>query len=238
MRFLISLAAALLFAAYAAANPDFDKIKPPRGYKSETLTKGDCSKYVLKRFHFSMNVSMHLRAYFLALSSLSIRSDNQVQPGLVVSVAYTARISPQSSAGERGLVFDSTKADKPLRFLAGSNEIIPGWSYGVVGACKGERRRLTIPPEWAFGSEGLNNVPGGATVEITMDVTAVEKPPNLFAEIDSNKDQRLTKAELRAWLTGKGVPADELDAVVEQLLEQDDKNKDGVISWAEYTGPK
>jgi len=208
MRFLISLAAALLFAAYAAANPDFDKIKPPRGYKSETLTKGDCS------------------------------NDNQVQPGLVVSVAYTARISPQSSAGERGLVFDSTKADKPLRFLAGSNEIIPGWSYGVVGACKGERRRLTIPPEWAFGSEGLNNVPGGATVEITMDVTAVEKPPNLFAEIDSNKDQRLTKAELRAWLTGKGVPADELDAVVEQLLEQDDKNKDGVISWAEYTGPK
>jgi hypothetical protein len=104
--------------------------------------------------------------------------------------------------------------------------------------CGGERRRLTIPPEWAFGSEGFMRVPGGATIELTLELVDVSTPPNLFAEIDANRDNRVTRQELMAWLLGKGVPRSEVGKVADELIRQDDRNSDGVIEWSEYSGPR
>ncbi len=162
----------------------------------------------------------------------------RVRPGKVVTLSYVARIAPNSPRGERRHVFDSATQDKPLRFIAGSDAVIRGWSYGVVGMCVGERRRLTIPAAWAYGEEGTKGVPPGATVEIDMTLHKVEKAPNLFAEIDANRDGRLTEKEIRAWLQNKGVPKEEIEVVVRHLLEQDDANEDGVITINEYSGPR
>jgi len=160
-------------------------------------------------------------------------------------MSFTGRISSKSATGKRGAIFDSTTASKPIIFIAGSDEIIPGWSYGAVGMCMNEQRRLTIPPEWAFGSRGTRagprsstSVPGNAAVEITMELLSVKPPPNLFVEMDTNKDKKVTMAELKQWLLKKGVPKSEVADAAKKLMEQDDKNKDGVISESEYTGPR
>src|SRR5437660_577346 len=39
-----------------------------------------------------------------------------------------------------------------LEFTVGSKEVIPGLSEGVVGMARGEKKRLTLDPQDAYGS--------------------------------------------------------------------------------------
>ena len=50
-----------------------------------------------------------------------------------------------------GTEFDSSEGSEPLEFAAGSPEMIPGVSKGVVGMKAGEKKTVTVPPEEAYG---------------------------------------------------------------------------------------
>ena len=45
-------------------------------------------------------------------------------------------------------------------FGLGAGMVIPGWDQGVQGMKVGGRRRLTIPPQMAYGSSGAGGVIG------------------------------------------------------------------------------
>ena len=55
-----------------------------------------------------------------------------------------------------GKEFDSSwgKGKQPFQFALGGGQVIPGWDQGVLGMKVGERRRLTIPAELAYGAQG------------------------------------------------------------------------------------
>jgi peptidylprolyl isomerase len=55
-----------------------------------------------------------------------------------------------------GKEFDTSwgKGKQPFQFTIGSGQVIPGWDQGVLGMKVGERRRLTIPPDLAYGAQG------------------------------------------------------------------------------------
>jgi peptidylprolyl isomerase len=55
-----------------------------------------------------------------------------------------------------GKEFDASwgKGKKPFQFTLGGGQVIPGWDQGVVGMKVGERRRLTIPADLAYGAQG------------------------------------------------------------------------------------
>jgi peptidylprolyl isomerase len=55
-----------------------------------------------------------------------------------------------------GEEFDASwgKGKQPFQFALGSGQVIPGWDQGVVGMKVGERRRLTIPADLAYGAQG------------------------------------------------------------------------------------
>jgi peptidylprolyl isomerase len=71
------------------------------------------------------------------------------QPGDTVVVHY---VGVNFSTGEE---FDASwDAGQPFPVQLGAGQVIEGWEKGLVGLKKGGRRKLTIPPEQAYGAQG------------------------------------------------------------------------------------
>ncbi|CAN0350745.1 unnamed protein product [Ascophyllum nodosum] len=62
--------------------------------------------------------------------------------------------------------FDSSRGRGPFSFTLGKGEVIKGWDSGLLGMCEGEKRRLTIPSEYGYGSQraGADIHPGATLV--------------------------------------------------------------------------
>ena len=52
---------------------------------------------------------------------------------------------------EDGEVFDSSEGRKPLEFVVGAGQMIPGFDRGVVGMEVGEEKTLVLTPDDAYG---------------------------------------------------------------------------------------
>jgi peptidylprolyl isomerase len=69
--------------------------------------------------------------------------------GDTVSVHYVGVLH------ENGKQFDASwDRGQPFEFQLGAGMVIPGWDQGVEGMKPGGRRRLTIPPDLAYGERG------------------------------------------------------------------------------------
>ncbi|MDQ3648628.1 MAG: FKBP-type peptidyl-prolyl cis-trans isomerase [Actinomycetota bacterium] len=54
-----------------------------------------------------------------------------------------------------GTEFDASwERKQPFRFKLGGGVVVPGWDKGLEGMKVGSRRRLTIPPDQAYGPQG------------------------------------------------------------------------------------
>lgn len=54
-----------------------------------------------------------------------------------------------------GEQFDASwDGGQPFAFALGAGQVIPGWDKGVAGMRVGGRRKLTIPPDLAYGADG------------------------------------------------------------------------------------
>ena len=61
-----------------------------------------------------------------------------------VTVSYTGRL-------EDGTIFDQSPDDRPLQFIIGREEVIPGFDEAVEGMYQGERKTVTVPCDKAYG---------------------------------------------------------------------------------------
>lgn len=150
-----------------------------------------------------------------------------------------------------GTQFDSSwDRNQPFQFQLGIGQVIKGWEAGLLDMCPGEKRKLTIPPSYAYGSQGAgDSIPPDATLVFDVELVHTADgpvPPNVFKEIDKDNDQVLTHDEVSDYLIeqagqhGQKVDKDSADHknIVQTIFDHEDKNKDGVISHDEFSGPK
>jgi FKBP-type peptidyl-prolyl cis-trans isomerase len=75
---------------------------------------------------------------------------------------------------EDGTEFDSNGEGKdPYSFVLGKASVIPGWDQGIVGMKEGGKRRLKIPPELGYGSQGNDKIPGNAVLNFDIEMVRV-----------------------------------------------------------------
>lgn len=99
--------------------------------------------------------------------------DTVVGDGAVAATGDTVTVHYEGRFTD-GTVFDSSYSrNVPFVFTAGRGEVIAGWDQGIPGMRVGGMRRLTIPPNLAYGSAGRPGIPPNATLIFDVEMVSI-----------------------------------------------------------------
>lgn len=102
----------------------------------------------------------------LVIEELVVGTGATAVAGDTVSVHYTGKFT-------NGTVFDTSAGRGPYQFRLGTGAVIPGFDQGVTGMKVGGKRRLTIPPNLAYGSTGQGPIPPNTTIVFEVDLVSI-----------------------------------------------------------------
>ena len=108
-------------------------------------------------------------SYQLEIDDITVGDGEEATSGNIVEVHYVG-VSWQTkeqfdASWDRGDTF---------KFGLGKGQVIQGWDQGVAGMKVGGRRRITIPPDLAYGKRGAGGVIGpDETLVFVVDLVGV-----------------------------------------------------------------
>ena len=110
-------------------------------------------------------------AGFLEIEDMEVGTGIEAANGDRVTVHYT------------GWLIDGTKFDssidrgQPFVFSLGAGQVIQGWDRGVRGMQVGGIRKLTIPPELAYGDRPVGGglIPANSTLVFEVQLLGIGK---------------------------------------------------------------
>jgi peptidylprolyl isomerase len=108
-------------------------------------------------------------SYQLELEDLVTGDGAEATTGNIVEVHYVG------VSWKTGSEFDASwDRGSTFKFGLGKGQVIRGWDEGVAGMKVGGRRRITIPPDLAYGKRGAGGVIGpDETLVFVVDLIGV-----------------------------------------------------------------
>ncbi len=98
--------------------------------------------------------------------------EQTTQAGDTISIHYTGTLS-------NGQKFDSSlDSGQPFAFTLGKGEVIPGFEQGLLDMQVGERRRIFIPSNLAYGEQGAGDgiIPPNAGLIFEVELMDIQQP--------------------------------------------------------------
>jgi peptidylprolyl isomerase len=107
--------------------------------------------------------------------SILVTEDITVGDGVEAVSGKNVSVHYVGVAWSTGKQFDASwDRNEPFDFGLGAGQVISGWDKGVAGMKVGGRRKLTIPPDMGYGSQGAGGViKGGETLVFVVDLLNV-----------------------------------------------------------------
>ena len=107
-------------------------------------------------------------------SDLVVGTGRVAANGNRVSAYYILWLYSPTAADNKGTQVESLVSGTPFTFTLGAGQVIRGWDQGVVGMAVGGKRRLVVPPNLAYGSQGsAPSIPSNATLVFEIEVVDV-----------------------------------------------------------------
>ncbi len=118
---------------------------------------------------FQKAVEMSQSVTNLQIQDEKVGTGAEATPGRRVKVHYTGTFMDGSK-------FDSSRdRNEPYEFVLGTRAVIPGWDVGVKGMRVGGIRHLTVPPDMAYGSQGMPGaIPPNAALKFDIELLDVK----------------------------------------------------------------
>ena len=104
----------------------------------------------------------------LVIDDLTLGTGAEARAGQTVTVHYVGTLTD-------GKQFDSSRdRGQGFQFKLGAGQVIKGWDQGVAGMKVGGLRKLTIPPELAYGDRGFPGaIPPRSTLVFEVELLSV-----------------------------------------------------------------
>lgn len=104
----------------------------------------------------------------MTIEDLKVGTGKTAEAGTTVSVHYVGTLT-------NGTKFDSSRdRGNPFTFALGAGQVIEGWDKGVAGMKVGGLRKLTIPPDLAYGNRAIGSIPANSTLVFEVELLDVK----------------------------------------------------------------
>mmetsp|Transcript_2692 Transcript_2692/g.3100 ORF Transcript_2692/g.3100 Transcript_2692/m.3100 type:complete len:210 (-) Transcript_2692:506-1135(-) len=109
------------------------------------------------------------------LKKVTFTREDNIKPaqGDVVLMNYVGRVLGNEHE------FDRNLGGYPFEFTLGEGKVISGWEIAIPTMCVGDKAKLIIAAEFAYGEEGSeDDIAPGATLEFDIEFVAIKEGAN------------------------------------------------------------